>query len=171
MQAHATFEKLIAATLADWFSWVVTISAASAAFLAVCFEHLVHKLMLRRSKTQLEEEIVVDDFLPGVKMLVGQAFSNHLWWLRLWRWLEVLVASFWLGFSFLIMGWHVWLPLVAVAYILPAAGLHGFRKLLSTPVLTIMTKGMAAQAIFMLGFSTDSCFSWNFVVIRLASDM
>ena len=133
--------------LTNWLNWVVLISAASAAFIVVGLEQLVTKLM-RPSSARLKEEDAADEFLPGAKMLVGQAFAVRFWLLKLWRWLEVLVAMFWFGFALLLMHWMLWIPLVVFAYVFPAAMLYGVRTLLQTPALAIMTKGMAAQAIF-----------------------
>ena len=142
-------EDLVVDMLTNWLNWVVLISTASAAFVVVGLEWLATKLM-RPSSTQLKEEAAADEFLPGAKVLVGQAFAVRMWLLKLWRWLEVLVAMVWFGFALLMMHWMLWLSLVALSYVVPAAMLYGVRTLLQAPALVIMTKGTAAQAIFTL---------------------
>ena len=137
-------------TLTDWFAWVTLISAVSTALAGVCVERLMVRFL--RSKGWLEEESVPDKFLESAKLLVGQAFARSVWLLRLWRWLEVLVAVFLLGPSLLFMHWVWWLPLVAFAYVVPAVCRFGIWKLVQAPVLTIFTQGAAAQAMFAFGF-------------------
>ena len=123
---------------------MVPLSATFAAFAAVCLEEF------GRRNGWLKEEAVPHEFIQSAKRLVGQAFARRVWLLRLWRWLEVLTAVFWFGFALLVMNCIWWLPLVALAYSVPAACLYGGPQLLSAPALAIMTRGTAAQAAFML---------------------
>ena len=135
--------------MTDWFVWVALISAASTAVAAVYIERWMVQF-LRRSGW-LEEESVPDKFFQSARLLVGQAFASRVWLLRLWRWLEVLVAVFLLGPSLLLIHWVWWLPVVAFAYVVPATRHYGIRRLVQAPVLTIFTQGAAAQAMFAFG--------------------
>ena len=149
MQSLATPGDRIQTALANWLTWVVPIAAASAAFAAVQLERLSAKFMQRRDESQLQDENVPHKFLQSAKVLVGQAHAKRVWPLKLWRWLEVLTAILWFGFALLAMYWVWWLPLVVVIHVVPAARLYGIRRLLQAPALAIMTKGTAAQAVFM----------------------
>lgn len=145
LEFRGTQEDRITTTVTDWFVWVALISAASTAVAAVYIERWMVQF-LRRSGW-LEEESVPDKFFQSARLLVGQAFASRVWLLRLWRWLEVLVAVFLLGPSLLLIHWVWWLPVVAFAYVVPATRHYGIRRLVQAPVLTIFTQGAAAQVI------------------------
>ncbi|CAE7810951.1 unnamed protein product [Symbiodinium sp. CCMP2592] len=148
LEFRGTQEDRITTTLIDWFIWVALISATSTAFAVVGLEWLTVRFM--RNWGWLKEVSVPDEFEESAKLLVGQAFARRVWLLRLWRWLELLVAVVLLGPSLLLMYWVWWLPLVAFTYVVPAACRHGIRKLVQAPVLTIFAQGAAAQVIALL---------------------
>ena len=146
LESRSKPEDWVVALLADWLAWVTFISAASAALAAVCLEHLISKLMQRPGQVQPrpspeEERDVSDPFLQGARLMVRQAFAGHSTsFLRLWRWLESLIAVFWLGFALLLVRWVLWLPVVFLLYAVPAVRVHGVREVLKCPVLIVLTK-------------------------------
>ena len=146
LESRSKPEDWVVALLADWLAWVTFISAASAALAAVCLEHLISKLMQRPGQVQPrpspeEERDVLDPFLQGARLVVCQALAERTSFLRLWRWLESLIAVFWLGFALLLVRWVLWLPVVFFLYAVPAVRVHGVREVLKCPVLIILTTG------------------------------
>ena len=142
LQSRITFEDVIANTLSDWLTWVALVSAVSAAVVAIRLETLAAKWTKKRQSRRLAE----DPFEQGAKQLVSLAFAKNAWLLRLWRWLEVLVAVLWLGFANLLVRWIWWLPVVLLCYVGPAARHYGVGSLLQAPAKAIMTKDTASQA-------------------------
>ncbi|CAE7431500.1 unnamed protein product [Symbiodinium natans] len=148
LQSRITFEDVIANTLSDWLTWVALVSAVSAAVVAIRLEILAAKWMQKRQSAQLgapTEEAAQDPFEDGAKQLVSLAFAKNAWLLRLWRWLEVLVAVLWLGFANLLVRWIWWLPVVLLCYVGPAARHYGVGSLLQAPAKAIMTRDTASQ--------------------------
>ena len=149
LQSRITFEDVIANTLSDWLTWVASVSAVSAAVVAIRLEILAAKWMQKRQSARLgapAEEAAQDPFEQGAKQLVSLAFAKNAWLLRLWRWLEVLVAILWLGFANLLVRWIWWLPVVLLCYVGPAARHYGVGSLLQAPAKAIMTNDTASQA-------------------------
>ncbi|CAE7431557.1 unnamed protein product [Symbiodinium natans] len=148
LQSRITFEDVIANTLSDWLTWVASVSAVSAAVVAIRLEILAAKWMQKRQSARLgapAEEAAQDPFEQGAKQLVSLAFAKNAWLLRLWRWLEVLVAILWLGFANLLVRWIWWLPVVLLCYVGPAARHYGVGSLLQAPAKAIMTNDTASQ--------------------------
>ena len=145
MESRSRPEDWMVALLTDWLAWLSLISAASAALAAVCLERLISKLMQRPRQVQPrpspeEERDVSDQFLQGARLLVCQALAERTSFMRLWRWLESLIAVFWFGFALLLVRWVLWLPVVFFLYAVPAVSVHGVREVLKCPVLIILTK-------------------------------
>ncbi|CAE7413397.1 unnamed protein product [Symbiodinium natans] len=114
-------DGLIVTTLQDWAAWACVVSAASAALAAVCLEARLTKPRGTGVQSyQASSEGVGDDFREGATRCVCQALSPPARFTRAWRWLEVLVATFWLGPAMLVTHWAWWLPIVLVFYAVPA---------------------------------------------------
>ena len=120
--AYATVQATMVSTMTDWRAWLMPTLAALLAYAEVRLER---KCLLRRSRHANGAE----PFLEGAKLLVSQAFRKNGLVVKLWRFLEVGVGMFWLGFVLMLAHWAWWLPIAAAFYLGPAVMLHGMKEL------------------------------------------
>ena len=173
LRAKKAEEGYYSRLLSDYRTYVVPTAAIAVAWAAVLFEEhfdrvfflcKTYSLPARRTVQMDVSEVAEDPFLEGAKLLVAQASAKRLPLHRLWRWLESMVAVIWLGFLLAYAHWPWWLPLVTLAYALPAVGLHRTRKTLQAPVLALMSQGFAGELAALL---RNICLSLAFAICML----
>ena len=124
--------------LEDWRTWLVPAAAVIAAAIDVYIEQ-------RLVKCQQQPEVAEDPFLEGAKKLVAPVFVRCVLLRRLLRLNEVCVAVFFVGFCLMLANWVVWLPVVALLYVVPGAAIHGCKTVLHRPILALTTDGLPSQ--------------------------
>ncbi|CAE7647971.1 unnamed protein product [Symbiodinium sp. CCMP2592] len=144
-----TLISAISAALQDVRTWVVPGCVVLVTCAVVALEQKL--LQRKRQRASLHSTAKrLDPFQNGAMLLVSRAFSTHgtLW--RLWCWLEVYTAIYLFGFALIVAYWAWWLPVVTLAYFIPAVRLRGLRALLRAPALAILSRGFPSQVIALL---------------------
>ncbi|CAE7301495.1 RIPK4 [Symbiodinium sp. CCMP2592] len=147
LKAQVSTTTLISAISAA--TWVVPGCVVLVTCAVVALEQKL--LQRKRQRASLHSTAKrLDPFQNGAMLLVSRAFSTHgtLW--RLWCWLEVYTAIYLFGFALIVAYWAWWLPVVTLAYFIPAVRLRGLRALLRAPALAILSRGFPSQVIALL---------------------